>query len=160
MPLIDNHLNTRLADLLAEREVYNKHLYRPNSYQHKWWARRCGSTFRLILKHLVEGDANYYESGGLEGVIILDPMMGGGTTLHEAIRLGASVIGCDIEPIPVLNARAALTYIPLARLEDAFRQLYAAVYADVGHLFITHCRYSRAPSHFSDDNGSPAICVK
>lgn len=146
MPLIDNHFNTRLADLLAEREVYNKHLYRPNSYQHKWWARRCGSTFRLILKHLVEGDANYYESGGLEGTIILDPMMGGGTTLHEAIRLGASVIGCDIEPIPILNARAALTQIPLTELEGAFKQLFTAVYEDVGHLFMTHCRLTRSPA--------------
>lgn len=30
-------------------------------------------------------------------------MMGGGTILHEAIRLGANVIGYDIDPIPVLQ---------------------------------------------------------
>lgn len=44
------------------------------------------STFRLILKHLVENEHQRdYAPGGLEGKIILDPMMGGGT-LHEAIR--------------------------------------------------------------------------
>jgi adenine-specific DNA methylase len=50
-----------------------------------------------------------YAPGGLEGQIILDPMMGGGTTLHEAIRLGANVVGSDIDPIPVLQTRATLT---------------------------------------------------
>ena len=40
---------------------------------------------------------------------MLDPMMGGGTTLHEALRLGASVIGADVDPIPIVQARASLT---------------------------------------------------
>ena len=50
--------------------------------------------------------------------------MGGGTTLHEAIRLEANVIGADIDPIPVLQARATLSEIPLTRLEAAFEQLF------------------------------------
>ncbi|MFZ1238002.1 MAG: hypothetical protein WAV66_01535, partial [Anaerolineae bacterium] len=37
------------ANALAEVEAFNKHLFRPNTYLHKWWARRCGSTFRTIL---------------------------------------------------------------------------------------------------------------
>jgi hypothetical protein len=37
------------ANALASLESYNKHLYRPNTYLHKWWARRCGTTFRYIL---------------------------------------------------------------------------------------------------------------
>ena len=36
-------------------------------------------------------------------------MRGGGTTLHEAIRLGANVVGADIDPIPILQARASLS---------------------------------------------------
>src|SRR5262245_7709633 len=102
------------ANAIARVEAFNKHLYRPNTYLHKWWARRCGSTFRLILKYLVENPArrDYYAPGGLEGKLVLDPMMGGGTTLHEAIRLGASVIGADIDPIPVLQARATLATLP------------------------------------------------
>ncbi len=41
----------------------------PIPYLHKWWARRCGSTFRTILKQFV-ADAtsrDYYSVGGLEG---------------------------------------------------------------------------------------------
>jgi len=74
------------ANELAVLERYNKHLYRPNTYLHKWWARRCGTTFRFILKQFVPDSArrDFYAPGGLEGLVVLDPMMGGGTTLHEA----------------------------------------------------------------------------
>ena len=53
-PFIDTTFDSNFANDLARVESYNKHLYRPNTYLHKWWARRCGSTFRLILKHLVK----------------------------------------------------------------------------------------------------------
>ena len=95
---IDKEFPEDSANNLAVLESYNKHLYRPNTYLHKWWARRSGTTFRYILKQLVDNPAkrDFYEGGGLEGKIIFDPMMGGGNTLHEAIRLGANVIGMDI----------------------------------------------------------------
>lgn len=142
MARIDTHFDTSLANALVVREVHNKHIFRPNTYLHKWWARRCGSTFRLILKHLADEETGYYDGGGLEGKVILDPMMGGGTTLHEAIRLGANVVGCDIEPIPVLQARASLTHVSLSALEDAFREFYEAVRQDVAPYFTTTCRQS------------------
>lgn len=79
---IDTHFDAEFADALARLETYNRHLYRPNTYLHKWWARRCGTTFRAILKHLAAdpAQADFYAPGGLAGKIILDPMMGGGTT--------------------------------------------------------------------------------
>ena len=139
--LIDNHFDIKFADDIAKLESYNKHLYRPNTYLHKWWARRCGSTFRTILKHLVPDDAqqNYYAPGGLEGKIILDPMMGGGTTVHEAIRLGANVVGADIDPIPILQARATLSELSLSELETAFNQFYDDLYAELAPLYRTVC---------------------
>ena len=123
---IDKFFPEKLADELARQEAFNKHLYRPNTYLHKWWARRCGSTFRTILKQFVSDPErrDYYAPGGLEGKIVLDPMMGGGTTLHEAIRLGANVIGADIDPIPVAQVRATLTQVELADLQIAFNQFF------------------------------------
>jgi len=140
-PPIDTHFNEEFADAIAKLESYNKHLYRPNTYLHKWWARRCGSTFRLILKALVEDEAarDYYAPGGLDGKIILDPMMGGGTTLHEAIRLGASVIGADVDPIPVLQARASLSGGATAQLAQEFRRFHQSLRAQVGDHFRTTC---------------------
>ena len=51
---IDTSFLENEANKLASLETYNKHLYRPNTYLHKWWARRSGTTFRYILKQLVD----------------------------------------------------------------------------------------------------------
>ena len=138
---IDYSCPEKFVDELSRREVFNKHLFRPNTYLHKWWARRCGSTFRAILKQFVPNRErrDYYAPGGLEGKIVLDPMMGGGTTLHEAIRLGANVIGADIDPIPVVQARATLTQASLADLQAAFGQFFTTLYDSLGHYFQTEC---------------------
>ncbi|NOR82934.1 MAG: hypothetical protein GQ526_05515, partial [Ardenticatenales bacterium] len=50
----DLRFDPAFANTFSPIESNNKHHYRPNSYLHKWWARRCGSTLRLILKALVE----------------------------------------------------------------------------------------------------------
>ena len=138
---IDESFPEKFANQLAQQEAFNKHLFRPNTYLHKWWARRCGSTFRTILKQFVPDSQrrDYYAPGGLEGKIVLDPMMGGGTTLHEAIRLGASVIGADIDPIPIVQARAALTQASLKDLQAAFDQFFDDLYHRVGSYFQTEC---------------------
>jgi putative DNA methylase len=137
----DHSFPEKFVDGLSRREVFNKHLFRPNTYLHKWWARRCGSTFRAILKQFVPNRErrDYYTPGGLEGKIVLDPMIGGGTTLHEAIRLGASVIGADIDPIPIVQARTTLTQAALADLRAAFNQFFSDLYSNLGHLFQTEC---------------------
>lgn len=138
---IDDAFDTAFAGQLARMESYNKHHYRPNSYLHKWWARRCGSTFRLILKHLVtkEASQDYYAPGGLEGKVVLDPMMGGVTTLHEAIRMGANVVGMDVDPIPVLQARATLTRVSPETLDRAFQELFRGLQDIVAPFWQTHC---------------------
>ena len=138
---IDYDFPEQFVDNLSRQEVFNKHLFRPNTYLHKWWARRCGSTFRTILKQFAP-DAErigYYTPGGLEGKTVLDPMMGGGTTLHEAIRLGANVIGADIDPIPIIQARASLTQAELTDLRVAFKRFYAELCSSLGHYFQTEC---------------------
>ena len=116
-------------------------MFRPNTYLHKWWARRCGSTFRTILKQFAPSAerADYYTAGGLEGLTVLDPMMGGGTTLHEAIRLGANVVGADIDPIPFLQARSSLSRTPLNVLRTAFDRFLGDLHADLDPYFQTHC---------------------
>jgi len=131
------------AEALAGLESYNRHLYRPNAYLHKWWARRCGTTFRFILKSLVPdpGRRAFEAEGGLEGLIVMDPMMGSGTTLYEAVRMGASVIGIDIDPIPVLMARAALSNVPLESLQNTFAQMLEYLQEQLEGFWETQCPY-------------------
>ena len=73
---------------------------------HKWWARRLGSVFRTILLYsLAEKKKpnslwkSFSEDVDLRGKVVLDPMMGGGTTVIEALKLGCKVIGGDINPV-------------------------------------------------------------
>ena len=138
---IDSFFPEETADKLAQIESYNKHLFRPNTYLHKWWARRSGVTFRSILKQLSSEPAlrDFYTPGGLEGLTILDPMMGGATTLHEAIRLGANVIGYDVDPIPVLQARATLTEISLQEKRAVFNEFFEKLDKNLSLYFETSC---------------------
>ena len=138
---LDDQFDSEFANELAHYETFNKHHYRPNTYLHKWWGRRCGSTFRLILKGLAAppNATSYYQPGGLEGFVILDPMMGGGTTVHEALRMGANVVGVDVDPIPVLQARASLTQLDIDRLESGFLTFFDGVGSEVEPYFQTDC---------------------
>lgn len=138
---LDGSFPEREAEELSKLECYNKHLFRPNTYLHKWWARRSGTTFRYILKQLSPASElrDYYTAGGLEGIVILDPMMGGGTTLHEAIRMGASVIGFDLDPIPVLQVRASLTKLPREEKRQVFEQFFTTLANRLRPFFATTC---------------------
>lgn len=145
---IDQTFPEDAANELAALESFNKHLYRPNTYLHKWWARRSGTTFRYILKQLVIDPAkrDFYAPGGLEGKIILDPMMGGGTTLHEAIRMGANVIGVDIDPIPVLQVKASLSWVPVRQKMKAFESFFEALRDALSPFYRTCCPVCQGPS--------------
>jgi DNA modification methylase len=61
------------------------------------------------------------------GDVVFDPMLGSGTTLVEAVRLGRRAVGCDIDPLARIIAAAKLTPIdPLAALQTGQAVLKAA----------------------------------
>ena len=120
---------------LAQDETGKRQYYRPVYSLHKWWARRPGALFRSIIllatnsnKELFLTTANgsisklgeYFRDHTLENSVILDPFMGGGTTLVEANRLGAKVIGCDLNPVSYWIVRETLKPIDLDRLNEYF----------------------------------------
>lgn len=77
---------------------------RPIYGAHKWFARRAGSAFRALLVAAslpADGDfwQAYYGEADLSGIDLLDPFVGGGTSVVEARRLGASVVGVDVDPV-------------------------------------------------------------
>ena len=43
------------------------------------------------------------------GDVVFDPMLGSGTTLVEAVRLGRRAVGCDIDPLARIISAAKLT---------------------------------------------------
>lgn len=98
---------------LAKKESWRKEVNRPIYHLHKWWAQRLGSVFRANIIHAIEPSndewSSFYQKHSYTATV-LDPFMGSGTTLGEALKVGCNVIGCDINPeidIPCSRRTAA-----------------------------------------------------
>lgn len=104
MAFIEKDLPIEKLNPVAMSEGNSK---KPVYQIHKWWARRLGSVFRMIVlaafgrQDESEADIWHRFCNGVDlgGKIVLDPFMGGGTTVVEALRLGCRVIGVDINPV-------------------------------------------------------------
>jgi putative DNA methylase len=146
----------QLISKLSQDETGKRQHYRPIYSLHKWWARRPGSLFRAIillathpewresllrLNPLGDLDVHtpYFASHDLSDWVIFDPFMGGGTTLTEANRMGAKVIGCDINPVAYWIVRESLKEVDIARLDTYFEQLSASAGAAIREMYRTRC---------------------
>lgn len=127
---------------LAQQESWRKEINRPLYHIHKWWATRLGSVFRGITLGALADEAsniweNFYERHDLAGKVVLDPFMGSGTTLGEALKLGAHAVGCDINPVSTFLVRQAFTRVPERELQAAFANLEANVAPQIGRYYRT-----------------------
>ena len=64
--------------------------------------------------------------------------------MHEAVRLGANAIGFDIDPIPVLQAKASLARIPLQQKQTVFYHFFETLSEMVTPFFRTECPHCSA----------------
>ncbi|MEA3344889.1 MAG: DNA methyltransferase [Chloroflexota bacterium] len=151
---------------IAEREAHAKRYYRPVYTMHKWWARRLGSVFRTIALYAltdeetlkqaeaeVGADLLTFEKSEEEriwdlyltdaqvgqGKVVLDPMMGGGTSVVEALRLGANVIGCDLNPVAWFVVKKEIEPVDLDELDAAFEHLKETVAPEILKYYKTTC---------------------
>lgn len=132
MTFIEQHFPVEMLNQVALSEGNSK---KPIYRMHKWWARRLGSVFRAIVLS-VFGDKEetreniwrkFCDGADLQGKIILDPFMGGGTTIIEALRLGCKVIGVDINPVAWFVTKKEAETVDLSQLDSAFRDLEETV---------------------------------
>ena len=99
--LIEVALPLEAINRESARENY---IYRGNpSAVHKWWAQRLGTVFRAIVLGAFAPKGSdlldlFYRPTRIHDAIVFDPFMGSGTTLGEALKLGARAIGRDINP--------------------------------------------------------------
>jgi putative DNA methylase len=113
---------------VAEMESWRKEIMRPIYHVHKWWATRLGSVFRAILISALTEDTKrvwdlFYKKNDFGDVIVLDPLMGSGTTLGEALKIGCRVVGCDINPVSYFIVRTMLKPVKVEDLEEAYSRL-------------------------------------
>ena len=133
------HLNrVAMAEGNAKKPVYR---------MHKWWARRLGSVFRMItLATFAPYEEQemliwhrFCEGADLQGKIVLDPFMGGGTTIVEALRLGCRVIGVDINPVAWFITKKEIEPVDLDALDAAFHHLEETVGQFIRQYYQTKC---------------------
>lgn len=125
---------------VAQLESWRKEINRPLYHIHKWWATRLGSVFRaLVLGALSPANfdiwKNFYHQNSLKGKIVLDPFMGSGTTLGEALKLNCKVIGCDINPVSSFLVRQALTPTLETTLRAAFHEVEKSVANEIRQYY-------------------------
>lgn len=127
---------------IAEQESWRKEINRPLYHIHKWWATRLGSVFRGITLAALSPPSTsiwgqFYERHALKGKVVLDPFMGSGTTLGEALKLGAKAVGCDVNPVSTFLVRQALKRVPESDLWATYRQLERDVAPDIHRYYRT-----------------------
>ncbi len=113
----------QIAELALREGQGSNPLYRV----HRWFARRVGSQFRSIITALTlppgKADAfwdTYLGKTSVHGAVVLDPFIGGGTSLVESMRCNARVIGFDIDPVATFITRFELA---ASRMEDHYPEI-------------------------------------
>jgi len=100
-----------------------------------------GTVFRGILIASLGGDPSgkgFFSPGsGMKGKVVLDPFVGSGTTLLEAVKLGARAIGVDINPVAAFASRQALSFVEEKELLEAFALLEESVGWDIRQYYTT-----------------------
>ncbi len=112
--------------------VPERNAFKPIYQMHKWFARRASCVFRAILLGamkpagtdiMAEFYKDHTEDPDTKGVRILDPFMGGGTTIVEALRLGCRVTGIDLNPVAWFIVKTEVEPVDLNELKAAFKRL-------------------------------------
>jgi putative DNA methylase len=138
--------------------VRERNAFKPVYKMHKWFARRSSSIFRAILLgaalpaeqdgHPLDLMDEFYRGHGDDPRLrradgtpmrVLDPFMGGGTTVVEALRLGFDVVGNDLNPIAWFIVRGETTPVDLAALDAAYRRVAVKVRDELLGLYKTRC---------------------
>lgn len=126
MTALEQDFPAAVLSRIGEHESWRKEVHRPATSTHKWWAKRLGSAFRGILTAAVTEDRLnaldvYSSAARLDGLTIFDPFAGSGTTVVEAVKLGARVIGWDINPVATLVQRQAVQRWDPSELARAYK---------------------------------------
>lgn len=97
---------------------------------HKYWGRKAHNVVRAYL-------AAYTE----EGDTVLEPFMGSGVTVIEALKLKRRVIGIDINPISGFIVGNSISNVDLPRFTKKYNEIVARVRGKYGSLYDTCCPY-------------------
>ena len=121
----------------------------------KWWARRRSSVFRSMLiaaatecpddpteaaktvwEHYY---CNHQKVKKYSNLKVLDPFMGGGTTLVEGARLGMQMTGIDLNPVAWFVCKNELAGSDPKQVEALFQEIEQEVKPQIQPFYTTTC---------------------
>jgi len=140
MAAIEQDFPSGPLSVLAELESWRKEVNRPTYHMHKWWATRLGSVFRAILIGALSEDNTdiwnaFYSHISFPDKVVLDPFMGAGTALGEALKLGCTVVGSDINPVSAFQVSKALEPVDIYELQLAFERIKNKVQPQIQPMY-------------------------
>ena len=154
---------------IATKEAHAKRYYRPVYTMHKWWARRLGSVFRTMILYALADEemtvggqrqSTFGENNGLpkvdwdnpdalweyyledidfNGKTVLDPFMGGGTSIVESNRMGCNAIGSELNPVAWFVVKKEVEPVDLNALDRAFEDIKESVGEEIQDYYRTEC---------------------
>lgn len=133
------------CDLMYQPSRKEASRKKPVFFIHKYFARRITANFRMsLLGFLADKDDNigkkFYEKSLLkEPITVLDPFMGGGTTIFEALRFGCNVIGNDLQPLSLFVTKALVEPVDEKAVNDEVKRLKKTVGERIKAYYKTTC---------------------
>lgn len=100
----------------------------PMYLMHKYWARKPHNVVAEYIKHY-----------SAPGDVVLDPFLGSGVTLIEAIRAGRKAIGIDLDPISILITETTLQTTDLVALRTEFKDIAEELESKINDLYSYKC---------------------
>lgn len=124
---------------------------KPIFFLHKYFARRTTCNFRLMLLSMLNNKSDnvcdcFHKSCKLddnENLVLLDPFMGGGTTIYEALRLNMNVIGNDLQPISKFVTLAEILPMNKEKLNNTFKEIEKSVGEKIKKYYKTECPHCK-----------------
>ncbi|MHA1448319.1 MAG: hypothetical protein ACTSP4_02735 [Candidatus Hodarchaeales archaeon] len=157
MPIkIENNFPVLAVSRMAKAEAANRQHYRPVYSIHKYWARRLGTIFRTIgiclfsgargndiLRLTADGNIDpsslFFQSHDFSDKIVVDPFMGGGTTIVELLRLKSRCLGIDSNPIAFWTTRQQLIPRNIDKCYSIFHSLERNFKSSLGKFYSIKC---------------------
>ena len=118
---------------------------KPVFFIHKYFARRITANFRMSLLGFISNECDdiskmFYEKSELrEDITVLDPFMGGGTTILEALRFGCKVIGNDLQPLSLFVTKGLVEDIDETKVKNEVVKLNKNVGERIKKYYKTKC---------------------
>lgn len=118
---------------------------KPVFFIHKYFARRITANFRMaLLGYMSEADEDildkyYSPTEQREDITVLDPFMGGGTTVFEALRFGCKVIGNDLQPLSLFVTKALVEPVDEKAVNKEVKRLEKKVGQRIKSYYETKC---------------------